>query len=115
MSRNVQQAWLGGLTAILALLYAWVGLAAHGPDRIFGLVGAVAIMAAVAAAGRSRPAAIALLVLGSLPLSVLAWWSITTPVLAVLTLLLGWPRNGPARAGKPRNVRGHGRALDGGR
>jgi len=44
-----------------------------------------------------------LLVAGAVPLAVLTWWSIVTPILAVLALLLGWtairhirqPRPGP--------------------
>lgn len=97
MKRSLHRAWLSALTASIALLYAWVGLAAQGLDRTLGLIGAVAIMAALAVASRSRPAAIALLLLGALPLAILSWWSIATPVLAVLCLLLGWPRTGPSR------------------
>jgi hypothetical protein len=95
VNRSLQRAWLSTLTASVALLSAWVGLAAHGLDRTVELLGAVAIIAALAAARRSRPAAIALLLLGALPPAILIWWSIVTPVLAVLCLLLGWPRTGP--------------------
>lgn len=95
MKRNFHRAWLGALTASIGLLYAWVGLAAQGTDRALGLIGAVAIVAALAVASRSRPAAIVLLLLGAMPLAILSWWSIVTPLLAVLCLLLGWPRTGP--------------------
>ena len=97
MRRSLQRAWLNALTASIALLYGWAGLAAQNPDRTVGLVGAVAIMAALGVASRCRPAAIALLLLGALPLAILSWWSIVTPVLAVLCLLLGWPPPKPAR------------------
>ncbi|WP_329347863.1 hypothetical protein OG226_03610 [Streptomyces sp. NBC_01261] len=36
------------------------------------------------------PGAMVVLAAGALPLAVITWWSIATPVLAVLVLLLGW-------------------------
>lgn len=78
------------LTAIVALLYAWIGLAAHGWDRILGIVGGLVILAALVAAQRSMFVALVLLVAGALPLAVTTWWSIVTPMLAMLALLLGW-------------------------
>ena len=96
MNRTSQRRWLRTLTVVIAVLYAWVGLAANGRDRTLGLVGAAAILAALAIGARSRPAAVALLILGALPLAVLTWWSIATPVLAALCLVLGWPRSGRA-------------------
>jgi hypothetical protein len=47
------------------------------------------ILAALAVARRSMPAAMVLLAVGALPLAITTWWSMTTPVLAVLVLLLG--------------------------
>jgi hypothetical protein len=46
--------WRTGLTIVLALLYGWVGLASAGLDRVTGLLGAVAILAALVVEGRSR-------------------------------------------------------------
>jgi len=40
-------------------------------------------------APRFSAAAVAVLVLGAVPLAVVTWWSIATPVLAVLALVLG--------------------------
>jgi hypothetical protein len=77
------------LVAIVALLYVWVGAAAHGLDQVSGLG------VAWPSWPRSRlPAdlgrrAIALLVVGALPVGIVTWWSIATPVLAVLAFLLG--------------------------
>ena len=84
--------WRIALTVVVALLYVWVGSASDGVDRIAGLLGAAAILASIAVAGRSRSGAIVLL-LGALPLAVLSWWSVATPVLAGLALVLGWPRS----------------------
>lgn len=30
-------------------------------------------------------------IVGAVPLAILTWWSLATPILAVLGLLLGWP------------------------
>jgi hypothetical protein len=84
------------LAAAAALLYGWIGLAAPGTTRILGLAGAALIAAALTVATRApttrwrTPAASALLLAGVLPLAVNTWWSLTTPVLAVLALTLGW-------------------------
>jgi hypothetical protein len=90
------------LLAAVGLLYAWVGMATSGTDRVLGLVGAVAILAAAALAGR-RWAAAAMVVAGAVPLAVVTWWSIVTPVLAVVALGLAGPglwRPLPRRAGR---------------
>ena len=90
MNRTLRRTWPVVLVTIVALLYLWVGTAAHGWDRVWGLAGGVAILAAVALGRRYPAAAVAVLVLGALPLAVITWWSIATPVLAVLALVLGW-------------------------
>jgi hypothetical protein len=82
--------WSTGLTVALAALYGWLGLAAHGVDRVLGLSGVLLVVAAVSAAGRSRALAVALLVSGAAPLAVVAWWSIAAPLVGLLILVLGW-------------------------
>lgn len=92
MTHLLRTSWLRGLTAVLALLLAVIGSAAHGAAGAVTLLGAVAVLAAVVLARRNRPLSALLLVAGAvLPLA-FTWWSIVTPVLAVLCLLLGWPR-----------------------
>jgi hypothetical protein len=98
MTRDLQQTWRTGLVVVIAALYAWVGVSMHGPDQLLGLIGAPLIVAALAVAPRSRPTATGLLLLGALPLAVITWWSVATPLLAVLCLLLGWPL--PSRTGR---------------
>jgi hypothetical protein len=88
------------LLAAVGLLYGWIGLATSGIDRVVGLTGAVAIVAAAALAARRWLAAL-LVVAGAVPLAVITWWSIVTPALAVIALgltgpVLGRPR-GPRR------------------
>ena len=94
MTRSLQQTWRIGLVVVLAALYAWVGVSMHGPAQLLGLIGAPLIIAAIAVAPRSRSTATAMLLLGTLPLALTTWWSVATPLLAVLCLLLGWPRRG---------------------
>ena len=89
MNATVRRIWPVVLVGVVALLYLWVGLAADGWDRVFGLAGGLLILAAVAVARRSLIAAIVLLLIGSLPLAVVTWWSILTPMLAILALVLG--------------------------
>jgi hypothetical protein len=90
MNDTVRRTWPAIGVAVLALYYLWIGVAAHGWERMFAVAGGILMLAAVAAARRSAPAAYTLLVLGALPLAVVTWWSIVTPVLAIVVLVLGW-------------------------
>jgi hypothetical protein len=90
MNDAMRRNWLIGLTAVTALLYLYVGVGAHGLTRLLAFLGGVLIMAAIAAAAWSRPLAWLLLPAGALPVAVATWWSIVTPLLAVLALLFGW-------------------------
>lgn len=90
MNKTLHRMWPSALLAILALQYVWIGTVAAGPDRLLGLAGGLIILAAVVVARRSAPAFLVLLVVGALPLGLATWWSIVTPALAALTVLLGW-------------------------
>ena len=103
MNRTLCTWWTTALTAFLALLYAWIGLGGYGLDRVLGLAGAALVLAALLLARRSRLIASILLVSGTAPLAVAAWWSIAAPVVGLLMLLLGTPA---IRAQTRRN--GHG-------
>ena len=90
MNQTLHRCWAVALTGVVALLYLWIGVSAHGGQRLLGIAGGLLILAALAAAPRSRTAAPVLLSVGALPLAVASWWSIVTPVLALLALLIGW-------------------------
>jgi hypothetical protein len=90
VNETLRRTWPAALVAVIALLYVWIGLTAHGWDRILGLAGGPVVLAALVTAHRSVPGAMVLLAAGALPLALATWWSIATPVLAVLVLLLGW-------------------------
>jgi hypothetical protein len=83
--RNVLQVAI----VVLAGFFVYVGIAEVGTARLFGVLGGFLIVAGLFARGRSRLLGAGLLVIGALPLAVTTWWSIITPLIAVLVLLLG--------------------------
>ncbi|MBE1493927.1 hypothetical protein H4696_001027 [Amycolatopsis lexingtonensis] len=91
MTRTSWTWWTTALTAVSALFYVWIGLGGYGLDRTLGLAGAGLVLTALVVARRSRLIATALLVLGTAPLAIVAWWSIAAPVVGLVILLLGWP------------------------
>jgi|ERR1700680_2901201 len=80
---------LEGLLVILGALYVYIGAYETGLTRFVGILGGLLIAAAALSRSRSRRIAAALLLLGALPLAIATWWSIVTPLIAVLTFLLG--------------------------
>lgn len=84
--------------ALLALMQVWIGFSAEPPVRVVALVGAVLVVSTIAATRWSRAAAIGLLLIGTVPLAVLTWWSVAAPVLAAVTIAVGLParRDQPA-------------------
>jgi hypothetical protein len=90
MNATIGKHWYTGLIAILAALYVWIGLASGGIDAVLGLAGAALILLGLALTARSPGAAAILLAAGALPLAVHTWWSVITPLLALLVLALGW-------------------------
>jgi hypothetical protein len=90
MNDTYRRIWPTALVVVVAVLYVWIGAVAPGWDRLFGIAGGLLLLGALVVAQRSVPAAMTLLAVGALPLAISTWWSIATPVLAVLALLLGW-------------------------
>ncbi|HEY4844358.1 MAG TPA: hypothetical protein VII89_01565 [Candidatus Dormibacteraeota bacterium] len=80
---------LEGLLVILGGLYVYVGVYEIGVARFAGILGGLIIVAATVVGRRSRPIAGSLLLVGTLPLAIATWWSVVTPLVAVLALLLG--------------------------
>jgi hypothetical protein len=104
MKQTLHRFFAAALTGVVALLYLWIGASAHGGERLLGIAGGLLILAALAAAPRSRTAALVLLAVGSLPLAVVTWWSIATPVLAVVA-------QPPVRPPRPDHDRARGSGL----
>jgi len=90
MRAGISRHWLAGLTAVLGVLYILLGAAAGGLAGALGIAGGLLIVIVAAAARRLPPlAGAALLVLGAVPFPFLTWWSLVTPLIAVLALAIG--------------------------
>ncbi len=90
MNDTLRRTWPAVGVVVLALCYLWIGATAHGWDRTLALAGGALILGAVAVARRSMSIAYLVLVLGALPPAVVTWWSIASPLLAIVVLILGW-------------------------
>jgi hypothetical protein len=82
--------WWTVLTAVLAAGYLSIGATSPQPSiRWAALAGGLLVLAALWVAPRSRPAALAVLLVGALLPSVIAWWSLALPATGCLILLCG--------------------------
>jgi uncharacterized membrane protein YfcA len=88
--QTISRRWLAALTVVLGLFYIFLGATALGVAGMLGIVGGIVIVTVVATSSRLPPrvASIAL-VAAALPFAVLTWWSIVTPLLAILALTIG--------------------------
>jgi hypothetical protein len=86
----IGRGWIGGLMFTLGAFYVFLGATALGRGGALGIIGGIVIMALVKTAARI-PLRVAQIVLvaGALPFAVLTWWSIVTPLLAVLVVAIG--------------------------
>jgi hypothetical protein len=92
--------WRAGLLTVCGACYVFLGATALGPAGVLGVLGGVLIWAAVRAAPESPRTAYALLLAGALPFAAATWWSVVTPLVAVLTVAIG--RGVVHHAGPPR-------------
>ena len=94
--------WLAVLTAVLAASYVFLGATALGLAGVLGILGGIAILAALAASPRI-PARLRPLVLlvAALPFAALTWWSVVTPLLAILVVAIGSTALSRPRAAAP--------------
>jgi hypothetical protein len=79
------------LLLALAAVYLTFGVVAGGARGMIGVLGAVAISAAVLLPTRDRVAAAAVLVGGAVPFAVVAHWTIVVPTSGVLAIAIGVP------------------------
>lgn len=87
---TISRCWLATLTVVLGAFYIFLGATALGVGGMLGIGGGITILAIVALPTRI-PTRVASLVLvaAALPFAVLTWWSIVTPLLAVLVVATG--------------------------
>jgi hypothetical protein len=81
--------WRLGLLAVCGALYVFLGATTLGVAGVLGVLGGLLVWAAARAAPRTPRTAHALLLAGALPFAAATWWSVITPVIAVLTLVVG--------------------------
>ncbi len=82
---------LGGLQILMAVSAAPI------PVVILGVVGGI-VLAAAPWVPRGRWVRLTLIALGCLPFAILTWWSLVTPLLALLAIGLGLAAGAPRRA-----------------
>jgi hypothetical protein len=88
----VGRSWTAILTIVLAVSYIFLGATALGLAGLLGIVGGVLVIALVVTRGElPRPAARALLIAAVIPFALLTWWSVATPLIAILLVGVGFP------------------------
>jgi hypothetical protein len=87
---TISRSWLAALTVALGAFYVFLGATALGVAGMLGIGGGITILTIVALSSRI-PMRVASLVLvaAALPFAVLTWWSIVTPLLAIVVLTTG--------------------------
>jgi hypothetical protein len=78
------------LAITLAVIYLALGLTAFGSTGLIGVVGALVVAGLLVVRPRvDTPVTVALLLTATVPFAVTTWWSIVTPILAVLIVIIG--------------------------
>lgn len=82
--------WRIGLTAVLGGYYVFLGAGALPKAAGFvGIFSGLAIWLALRVAPRSHRLAVGMLVVGALAFAFVTWWSVVTPIIAILVLTIG--------------------------
>lgn len=80
------------LTGVLAVEYIALGATALGRAGALGILGGAAILVLLASPSRiGARGALLCLIAATLPFAALTWWSIATPIIALLLLAIGAP------------------------
>ena len=82
--------WLSVLLLVLAGDYLFLGVVAWGSAGLLGLGAGVVIGVALFARTRAPLVSRLLFLACGIPFAALTWWSVVTPILALLTAVLGW-------------------------
>ena len=84
-----EQHWRVALLAACGAYYVLLGATALGGAGALGIVGGVLLWAVPAAARRSHRTGYGVLLAGALPFAVITWWSVVTPLIALLAIWFG--------------------------
>jgi hypothetical protein len=82
--------WRVGLTAVLGGYYVFLGADTLPKAAGFvGILSGLAIWGALRVAPRSHRLAVGMLVVGALAFAIVTWWSLVTPIIALLVVTIG--------------------------
>lgn len=82
--------WTAVLTVVLGAFYVFLGATALGLAGILGMLGGLLAIGLVAARDAlPTPVVLALLLAAALPFAALTWWSVATPLIAIVLLAVG--------------------------
>jgi len=87
----VRRNWLRILVGVLGIYQILLALSAKPAIAVLGTVGGLLVIAAPWVPHRSPIGATVLLVVGTVPFAVVAWWSLIVPVVGLLALAIGLP------------------------
>jgi hypothetical protein len=90
VAATIGRNWLSSLTFVLGGFYVFLGATALGAAGTLGIIGGT-VIAAVVATSAHIPLRVGRIVLAAaaLPFALLTWWSIVTPLLAILIVVIG--------------------------
>lgn len=89
VAQAVRHRWSAVLTGVLGACLVLVAAPAAPPVLALATISGVLVATAPWAAARPRWTAPALLVAGAVPFAALTWWTLVTPLIAVLALAAG--------------------------
>jgi hypothetical protein len=102
-----EERWRIGLLCCCGAYLVFLGATALGIGGALGIAGGALVWAVAPLARRSRPLAWAALLAGTLPFAAVTWWSVITPLIALLAIALGAGvirHARPAAAVRPQGV-----------
>lgn len=80
--------WRVGLLVLCGIYYILLGVTALGITGVLGVLGGLLVCSAARVAARAPRAAYALVLCGALPFAAATWWSVITPLIALLTIVI---------------------------
>jgi len=96
VARDIERNGARILALALAVLYLGLGVAALGTSGILGVVGSLVVINLLLLDPRlPRFAGLGIVVAATAPFAVATWWSLITPLVAVLLVVIAWPAMRP--------------------
>ena len=80
--------WRAGLLALCGIYYVFLGATALGVAGVLGVLGGLLLITASRVTSRAPAATYALVLCGALPFALATWWSVITPLVAVVAIVV---------------------------